>query len=121
VTGHDDLFAYRDVENSRTAIALYDRGTGSVSTILTQPTAREGELALYPKWQNDGNRALVTIYRGIPGGSSDGACELVLIPVGIHFGHFPLWSAHFLFSATARLAIPPASTLTAVTIVSVYD
>ena len=75
------LFAYRDIENSRTAVALYDRATGAVSTILTQPAAKEGELALHPMWQNDGSRALVAIYRVIPGGSSDGACELISIPV----------------------------------------
>jgi hypothetical protein len=79
--GSQILFAYRDVENSRTAVALYDRGTGAVATILTQPTAKEGELALHPNWQNDGARALVAIYRDIPGGSSDGACELISIPV----------------------------------------
>ncbi len=79
--GSQIIFAYRDVENSRTAVALYDRATGAVSTILSQPAAKEGELALHPRWQNDGTRALVAIYRGIPGGSSDGACELISIPV----------------------------------------
>jgi dipeptidyl aminopeptidase/acylaminoacyl peptidase len=79
--GSQILFAYRDVENSRTAVALYDRATGAVSTILTEPTTKEGELALYPKWQNDGTRALVGIYRIIPGGSSYGGCELISIPV----------------------------------------
>lgn len=79
--GSQILFAYRDVENSRTAVALYDRTTGKVSTILAQPDAKEGELALHPTWQSDGSRALVAIYRDIPGGSSDGACELISIPV----------------------------------------
>lgn len=79
--GSQILFAYRDVENSRTAVALYDRATGAISTIFAQPTPDEGELALYPKWQNDGTRALVAIFRGVPGGSGDTACELVSIPV----------------------------------------
>lgn len=79
--GSQILFAYRDVENSRTAVALYDRGTGTVGTLLTQPGAKEGDLALHPKWQNDGTRALVTISRDVPGGSSDAACELISIPV----------------------------------------
>ena len=79
--GSKVLFAYRDVDNSRTAVALYDRTTGVVSTIFAQPTPKEGELGLHPAWQTDGTRALVGIYRNVPRGSSDGACELVSLPV----------------------------------------
>jgi hypothetical protein len=75
------LFAFRDVENSRTSIALYDRVTGTVSTILSQPASKEGELALRPTWQKDGSRALVGIYRTIPDKSDEVACELISIPI----------------------------------------
>jgi WD40 repeat protein len=80
--GSQILFVYRDVENSRTAVAVYDRGTGAVSTILAQPTGSEGGPALHPTWQNDGTRALVAISSYISGGPSDvAACDLISIPV----------------------------------------
>lgn len=75
------MFAFRDVENSRTSVALYDRKTGTVSTILSQPAPKEGELALHPAWQKDGTRALVGIYRTIPNKSDEVACELISIPI----------------------------------------
>jgi hypothetical protein len=79
--GSQILFAYRDVENSRTAVALYDRPTRTTTTIFAQPAAKEGELALEPQWQKDGTRAFIAIYQsssGLPGG---GSCELISIPV----------------------------------------
>jgi WD40 repeat protein len=75
------LFAYRDVENSRTAVALYDRTNRTTTTIFAQPAAKEGELALEPQWQKDGTRALIAIYQPVPGSSDDGSCELISIPV----------------------------------------
>jgi hypothetical protein len=80
--GSQILFVYRDVENSRTAVALYDRETGAVSTILAQPTAREGEMVLHPTWQNDGTRALVAVASYVSGVSSEvAACDLISIPI----------------------------------------
>lgn len=79
--GSQILFAYRDVENSRTSVALYDRTTGTILTLLSQPASKEGEMALRPAWQKNGRRALVSIYRAGPSNSSEGACELVSIPV----------------------------------------
>ena len=79
--GSQILFAYRDVENSRTAVALYDRATRTTSTILAQPAAKEGELILEPQWQKDGTRAFIAIYQPVPGSSDDGSCEVISIPV----------------------------------------
>jgi WD40 repeat protein len=80
--GSQILFVYRDVGNSRTAVALYDRRTGAVSTILVQPTPGEGGPSLHPTWQTDGTRALVAISSYISGGSSDvAACDLISIPI----------------------------------------
>ncbi len=79
--GSQILFAYRDVENSRTSVALYDRTSGAIITILTQPALKEGDMALRPVWQKDGQRALVGIYRAVPNDSSEASCELVSIPV----------------------------------------
>ena len=79
--GSQILFAYRDVENSRTAVALYDRATRTTTTIFAQPAAKEGELALEPQWQRDGTRAFVAIYQPVPGSSDDGSCEMISIPV----------------------------------------
>lgn len=79
--GSQILFAYRDVENSRTAVALYDRVTGTTTTILAQPAAKEGELALEPQWEKDGTRAFIAMYQPVPGSSDDGSCELISIPV----------------------------------------
>jgi WD40-like Beta Propeller Repeat len=78
--GSQILFAYRDVENSRTAVALYDRATRTTTTIFAQPAAKEGELALEPQWQKDGTRALIAVYQPVPE-SSDGSCEVISIPV----------------------------------------
>lgn len=79
--GSQILFAYRDVENSRTAVALYDRATRTTTTIFAQPAAKEGALALEPQWQKDGSRAFIAIYQPIPGSSGDGSCEVISIPV----------------------------------------
>lgn len=85
--GSQILFAYRDVANSRTSIALYDRATGSISTIFAQPVpggddGSEGEVILYPRWQNDGKRALVAIWHDrVPNATDENACELMSLPV----------------------------------------
>jgi dipeptidyl aminopeptidase/acylaminoacyl peptidase len=79
--GSQILFAYRDVENSRTAVALYDRATRTTTTIFAQPAAEEGELAVEPQWQKDGTRAFIAMYQPVPGSSGDGFCELISIPV----------------------------------------
>lgn len=78
--GSQILFAYRDVENSRTAVALYDRVTRTTTTIFAQPAAKEGQLALQPQWQKDGTRAFIAMYQ-YNAGSSDTFCELISIPV----------------------------------------
>jgi WD40 repeat protein len=85
--GSQILFAYRDVANARTSVALYDRVTGKVSTIFTQPVPADeeqspGQVALHPTWQKDGTRALVTILRyKVPNSSDEMACELISLPV----------------------------------------
>ncbi len=77
--GSQLLFAYRDVENSRNSVALYDRKTGQVRTIFSQPTEKSDKLGIEPEWQNDGTRALLTLYQHLDSG--DGTCELLSIPV----------------------------------------
>lgn len=80
--GSQILFAYRDVENSRTAVALYDRATRTTTTIFAQPAVKEGELALEPQWQKDGTRAFIAIYQYSASSLlGDGFCELISIPV----------------------------------------
>lgn len=85
--GSQILFAYRDVANARTSVALYDRAMGTISTIFAEPVPAEGEgapglVALHPTWQKDGTRALVTILRNkVPNSSDEMACELVSLPV----------------------------------------
>jgi WD40 repeat protein len=79
--GSQILFAYRDVENSRTAVALYDRTSRTTTTIFAQPAAQEGALAVEPQWQKDGSRAFIVVYQPVPGSSDDGSCELISIPV----------------------------------------
>ncbi len=85
--GSQILFAYRDVANARTSVALYDRARGQISTIFAEPVpaAEEGSpglIALHPTWQKDGTRALVTILRHkVPNSSDEMACELVSLPV----------------------------------------
>jgi len=78
--GSQILFAYRDVDNSRTSVALYDRTKGNIRVIFSQPYEKEGELALHPQWQRDGKRALVAIFGGTPDRGDDG-CQLVSIPI----------------------------------------
>jgi hypothetical protein len=78
--GTQILFAYRDVENSRTSVALYDRNRETVRTIFSQPSDDEDEPAIHPRWQSDGKRALIGFFGGTPDGSDDN-CVLVSIPI----------------------------------------
>ncbi|MBZ5683448.1 MAG: hypothetical protein LAP86_00305 [Acidobacteriia bacterium] len=78
--GSQILFGYRDVENSRTSVALYDRGKDTIRTIFSQPFEKEDELILHPRWARDGKRALVGMFGSTPDGS-DNSCLLVSIPI----------------------------------------
>ncbi len=81
--GSQVLFAYRDVENSRNSVALYDRKTSQMTTIFSQPAENSDRLGIEPEWQNDGARALLSLYQHLD--SSDASCELLSIPVKSKF------------------------------------
>ena len=78
--GSQILFAYDDVDNSRTSVALYDRAKGSFRVLLSQPHKENETVALHPRWQQDGKRAMVAIFGGAPD-SDDNGCQLVSLPV----------------------------------------
>jgi hypothetical protein len=56
-----------------------------MSVILAEPIPNDdarGHVALHPKWQKDGSRALVSISRGeVPNTHENNFCELVSLPV----------------------------------------
>jgi len=79
--GSQILFAYRDVENARASVALYDRNRNTVRAVFAQPIEDDkDEVFVHPRWQMDGKRALIALFSGTPDGSENG-CALISIPI----------------------------------------
>src|SRR5438105_7623985 len=95
--GSKILFPYFDPDSQDSGIAVYDRGSGTVTPVFRQLADDKGEPYPFAQWLRNGKRAALTLF------SDNSNPQVFLLPLGDNGSPMQ----HFVLPNSKELSLPP--------------